>query len=107
MTTSAGEIQKQLELARLRRCRSGLVRLGQRALLTRLIDHETATIDDVRAAVTLPPDISPKLFGSVPGPLVALGLIQADGYAKTTRSIGHRRPIQVWRLIDRNAALAW
>ena len=33
--------------------------------------------------------------------------IEADGFAKSRRPDAHARPVQVWRLVDRAAALAW
>jgi hypothetical protein len=82
--------------------------LGRRALLARLLDRGgTATADDVRGAVELPPGIDPKLFGRVPGPLARLGLIKRAGFVKTTRPTAHARLVSAWQLLDRRAALAW
>ena len=80
---------------------------GRRALLTALCDRGTATADDVRAVVELPPEVNPVCLGTVPGPLAAAGIIEADGFAKSTRPESHARPVQLWRLADRAAALAW
>jgi hypothetical protein len=88
------------------RC-AALVRRGQRALLLRLLDAGTATADDVRDAVELPAGVGPRCFGAVPLPLAELGIISAAGYTPTRRPEGHARPITVWELADRAAALAW
>jgi hypothetical protein len=72
-----------------------------------LLDAGTATADDVRAAVELPPGLNPKLFGAVPGPLAEAGLIQAVGYVPTTRKEAHARPVMRWQLAGSAGALAW
>ena len=87
--------------------RDVLIRRGRRALLTALCGRGVATADDVRAAVSLPPGVNPVCLGTVPGPLAAAGIIEADGFAKSTRPESHARPVQRWRLVDRAAALAW
>jgi len=81
---------------------------GRRALLEALLaGNGIATIDDVRARVELPPDIDPVLFGAVPGYLARAGIIAAEGFARVTRREAHARPVQRWRLVDRQAAVAW
>src|SRR5262249_45353410 len=83
------------------------VRRGRRALLARLLAAGTATADDVRAAVELPPGLNPTLFGTVPGQLAEAGIIRAAGFVPTARPQGHARPVQLWQLTDRTAAVAW
>ena len=80
---------------------------GRRALLTTLLYRGTATADDVRGALNLPGNIDPVCLGAVPGPLVRAGIIEAAGFAKSRRADAHARPVQVWHLSDRVAALAW
>ena len=61
---SEGERLKAAALALLEARRECYVRRGRRALLQAMLDGDgTATADDVRAAVELPADIDPKLFG--------------------------------------------
>ena len=67
----------------------------------------TATTDDVRAVVELPPDIDPKLFGTVPHRLAYDRVIRNAGRVKTTRAIAHGRWVELWGLADRAAAEAW
>jgi hypothetical protein len=102
-----GEALKLAAHALLAARREVYVRRGRRALLLRLLAAGTATADDVRDAVELPPGINPKLFGAVPGLLAAAGIIEAVGYTRTARKEGHARPVLRWRLADRAAALAW
>jgi hypothetical protein len=101
-----GERRKHAALDTLAARREALVLRGRRALL-RLLDHPTATADAVRAAVQLPSGISPRLFGAVPGPLAAAGIIRAVGYAATARAVAHVRPLTVWALVDADAARRW
>jgi hypothetical protein len=73
----------------------------------RALDHGTATADDVRADVPLPDAIGPRAYGAVPLPLSELGIINHGGYTPTRRPEGHARPIAVWALSDRAAAIDW
>ena len=87
--------------------RARLVRLAQRALLAHLLDAGTATADDVRAAVPLPHGIDPRVYGAAPDPLVEAGAIHHAGYTRSCRPVAHARPVVVWELADRDAAVAW
>ncbi len=102
-----GEQRKADAMALLAKRREIYVNRGRRALLRALLHSGTATADDVRAVVKLPPGTGPKLFGSVPGALVRAGIIRADGFGKTSRPEGHARPVTVWKLVDRAGALRW
>lgn len=102
-----GERQKDKALDLLSCRREAYVQLGRRALLERLLESEAATADDVRQSVKFPEGISPKCFGAVPGPLEKMGIIVPDGFQKTARPAGHARPVTVWRLRDRAAAVEW
>jgi len=108
MTSQAnGKERKRAELASLRERRAVFVRRGQRALLERLLQSDTATADDVRQTVELPNGLDPKLFGAVPGPLARAGIIEQAGYRATERPKAHSRPVIVWRLRDSEKALGW
>jgi hypothetical protein len=76
-------------------------------LLVRLLDANTATADDVRATVKLPPELNPTPFGTVPGQLAEPGIIRPAGFVRTKRPEGHARPVLLWQFADRTAALAW
>lgn len=84
-----------------------LILRARRALVAVLLENDTATIDDVRDRVPLPDGVNPKAFGPVPSELAIAGIIVGDGYAKSIRPESHARPVQVWRLVDRGAALTW
>jgi hypothetical protein len=105
--SSEGERLKLKAFSLLEVRRQALIRRARRALLAVLIDRGEATADDVWAVVTVPQGINPKLFGAVPGELAALGIITAEGYAKSARREAHARPVQVWLLADSDAAVRW
>lgn len=94
-------------MCRVRRLRKGVVLRARRALLTVLLERGEASADDVRAAVALPEGVNAKVFVAVPGTLAELRLIEHVGFAKTNRKTAHARPISIWRLLDRVAALTW
>lgn len=102
-----GQRRKRRTLTALEARRELFVLRGRRALLATLLDAGAATIDDVRDVVTLPADIDPKLFGSVPSQLAFAGIIRADGFVKTSRPKAHARPIQRWALVNRDRAERW
>ncbi len=102
-----GKRRKADALALLEARREVYVLRGRRALLQTLLALGSATADDVRELVDLPPGIDPKCFGTVPGPLARAGIIRADGFAKTCRPEGHARPVTIWTLIDRCKAERW
>jgi len=102
-----GERRNRRTLTALEARREVFVLRARRVLLLKLLEAGSATADDVRDAVTLPVDIDPKLFGSVPSQLAFAGIIKADGFVKTSRPKAHARPIQRWTLVDRGKAEQW
>lgn len=107
MRTAAGEAAKLEALELLESRRALYVLRGRRALLRRLLDMGEGTCDDVRAVVKLPEGIGPKLFGAVPGPLVHARIIERVAFTETKRREGHARPVSVWRMVNRAAAIYW
>lgn len=87
--------------------RERFVRAAQRQMLLHLLEYETATIDNVRAVVSLPEDIAPCLFGPSIRALSVGGLIERVGFEQTSRPVAHARENKVWRLTERQAALDW
>ena len=61
-----GERRKLDALALLSAHREAVIRRAQRALLTVLLETGSATVDDVRELVELPPGVGPKCFGAAP-----------------------------------------
>lgn len=102
-----GERLKLSAHATLAARREVFVLRGRRALLAALLEHDTATADDVRAVGVLPAGVNPKCFGSVPGLLARAGLIRRVGFTETARAVAHARPVGVWELANRAAAIAW
>jgi hypothetical protein len=77
LNTAEGCRRKREALAMLEAQREVLINRGRRALLAAMLAGDgTATADDVRADVDLPPSISPNLFGAVPGALSRAGIIR-------------------------------
>jgi len=105
--TADGEARKLNAHALLEARREVYVLRGRRALLAALLAGREATADDVRDAVELPDEINPVCLGVVPGPLARAGIIERVGFVESRRADAHARPVSVWRLADRAAALAW
>jgi hypothetical protein len=80
---------------------------ARRALLGVLLERGSATADDIRELVALPPGVSPKVFGAVAWPLAELRIVERGEYVKSTRPEAHGRPNRQWVLRDRAAAVAW
>ena len=88
--------------------RPGILRRTQRRLLAILLQGGTATIDDVRPDVELPPGVDPRCFGAVPGALARAGIIRCtERFPKSRRPIAHARRNAEWELADREKALEW
>jgi hypothetical protein len=87
--------------------RARFVRLAQRALLECALNCGAATTNDVLAMVALPEGVSAACLGAVPGPLARLCIIRRIGFVDSARARTHGRPVSVWELADRAAALAW
>lgn len=105
--TADGEARKLDAHALLEARREVYVLRGRRALLAALLARGEATADDVRDAVELPDEINPVCLGVVPGLLARAGIIERVGFAESRRPDAHARPVSVWRLADRAAALGW
>jgi hypothetical protein len=102
-----GEKRKADAQALLAEKRESLVRRAQRALVATVLTRGAATADDVRDIVDLPSGVDPKCFGAVPVPLARAGIIRRDGFISTCRPLAHARPVSVWKLVDREAAIRW
>jgi hypothetical protein len=105
--TAEGERLKANALTLLEPRREVFVRRGRRAMLEVLLRSGTATADDVRSAIELPPDLDPRCLGSVPGRLAYAHIIRAAGFVRSARPERHACWVQVWELADRNKALQW
>jgi hypothetical protein len=66
-----------------------------------------ATADDVRDALDLPEGIDPVCLGAVPIALARAGIVRRVGYVPTCRPDAHARPVSLWALADRAAAVRW
>jgi len=106
-TATEGERRKLAAHGAIESRREPFILAGRRALLLTLLKRGQATADAIRDAVDLPAGLDPKLFGAVPGPLAAAGIIAGIGYRKSSRPEAHSRPVKVWGLKNRAAAVAW
>lgn len=102
-----GELRKRDQLQNLEARRETYVLRGRRALLAELLQAGTATADCVYAAVSLPPEVDPRCLGSVPGTLARAGIIRSAGFVKSNRPERHASYLQVWQLVDFQAAVEW
>jgi len=102
-----GDRRKAEAIALLADRRELYVLRGRRALLSALLATGQATADDVRDVVELPNGINPKCFGAVPSALAREGIIRRVGYVPARRPDAHARPVSVWALVDRDAAMRW
>lgn len=105
--TTTGERRKSAAMTLLEGRRELYVLRGRRALLCRLLDTGEATADDVRNAVELSAGIAPVCLGAVPRTLARAGIIERVGFVSSARPDAHARPVSIWALADRAAALAW
>jgi hypothetical protein len=94
-------------LATLRARNASRVRRAQCVMLTLLLERGRCTIDDVRDALGPAGSDPARWLGSVPAELRRAGIIRRAGYAETRRAVAHARPVSVWELADRAAALHW
>jgi hypothetical protein len=102
-----GAARKLSALATLAAWYPDRVRAAQRVLLGLLLDRGQATVDDLRSGLGLRDGEPSRWLGAVPGELRRAGIIARAGYAETARAVAHARPVSVWELRDRAAALAW
>jgi hypothetical protein len=101
-----GEARRDAALNLLRVRRAYLIRDFAAAALRVALDRGEVCADDVRAAVPIPPDISPKLVGVVFRDLGDAGILRRAGFRNSNRPAAHARPLSVWRLADAAGATA-
>ena len=96
------DIQSELEARR-----GYWIEQGRRALLTVALERGAASTDDVHEHVTLPDDIGPCCLGCIPRKLAKTGVIKREGYVPTSRKEAKNRPVSLWIIKDRDAALRY
>ena len=104
---SEGERRKEEAFNTLEAHRARLILAGRRALLLSALRNGSATADDVRDAVKVPPGINPKFLGTVPSPFAKANIIRAKRQVKTRRPVGHARFITEWEITNSVAAMEW
>ncbi len=104
--TSEGEARRDAALGTLRVHRAALIRKFTAAALRFVLAGGEVCADDVRGEIPIPADVSPKCVGVVFRDLSDLGILRRAGYRASARPIAHARPLSVWTLADRDAAVA-
>ncbi len=102
-----GERRRDAALAVLTATRPAVVRRLQRAAVLIALDLGVVTADDVRDVVPIPEGINPKVNGAALNTLAELGILRGRDYIRSRRPVAHARPLRVWHLADRLAALTW
>jgi hypothetical protein len=102
-----GEARRDAALTLLRSRRAALVRDLTRAAVRIALDRDTLTADDVRAIVPIPEGIRPAVLGAAIRELAVAGILRRIDYRRSSRPEAHARPLAVWQLADRGAAVAW
>lgn len=102
-----GELQKDEAFANLEATREWVLLLARRVFATVLLQKGTATIDDVRAVVAIPDGMNPVCMGPVPVPFARQNWIERVGFARTTRTEGHARPVSTWECRSPSAIGQW
>jgi len=103
---SDGKARRDAALNLLRVRRAALIRECTAAALRIALEAGEVCADDVRAVVTIPPGVSPKLMGPVFRDLADARILRRDGYRLSKRPVAHARPLSFWRLADAAAATA-
>ena len=80
---------------------------SRRVFATVLLEKGRATIDDVRAVIVLPVGMNPVCMGPVATPFARLRFVERAGFAQTTRSEGHARPVSIWELKSPHGVAQW
>ena len=103
-----GERRRDEALAILRAHRAALIRELQAAALRVALERGEVCADDVRALVTIPAGINPKVNGAALRELADAGILSNTGtYRRSCRPQAHARVNPVWALADAAGASAW
>lgn len=102
-----GRQRKDNALDLLERTRKAILTAGRRVLLRVALRDGSATADDVRRGVSMPPDIDPVCLGAVPRPLARKGIIKKGGWTTSTRPERHGAMTLKWLVADADAAHDW
>jgi hypothetical protein len=104
--TSKGEAARDAALNVLRVHRAALIRKSTAAVLRFVLAGGQVCADDVRDEIAIPPGTSPTFWGVVFRDLADAGILRRLTYRPSTRAVAHARPLSVWELADRDAAVA-
>lgn len=104
-----GEAGKLLAMSLLREHRYESVLKAQRAMVGLLLRQAEGSVDDLhRVLGEIANDGDPAYWlGAALHGLRLSGVIRKTGFVETCRKVAHRRPVSMWTLTSRPAALAW
>lgn len=102
-----GEARRDAALNHLRIRRADLIRECTAAALRVALEQGEVCADDVRARVSIPEGMSPKLAGVAFRDLADAGILRRVGFRNSTRPAAHARPLSIWQLADAAGAAAW
>lgn len=95
---SDGRAARQLAFDLFRTHRSELIAEASRIMVEIARTRGQVTIEDVRAAMTIPEEHDPRWLGAVPNGLARRGILRRVGFVETKRPKAHARPISLWEL---------
>ena len=102
-----GERRKGEAFSNMEVHREWILLKSRRVFAAVLLEKGRATIDDVRAVVVLPVGLNPTCFGPVATPFARQRFVDRVGFAQTTRSEGHARPVSIWELKSPHGVAQW
>jgi hypothetical protein len=102
-----GRERKRKALDRHEEYRAALLLKARREFIRRGLSGKRMTTDDIRYHINIPDGVDPSFLGAVPKVFANAGIINRIGYEPSGRAEAHTRPISVWKVVQRGAALAW
>lgn len=102
-----GERRKAEAFGKIEANREAILRKARRAFATLGLANGCVTIDDVRAAVELPPGTNPTCFGPVATPFARMKFVERVGFVESARPEAHCRPVGVWEVTSRDGLRLW
>ena len=102
-----GERRRDSAHANLNHYRAVIVRRLQRGFIRLLLRCGEATIDALRAAVSVPTGTDPRVVGAAVRGLTLMGVVISVGRRQSIRAEAHARQLELWAISDRPAAIAW
>lgn len=80
--------------------RAAVIAAAQSAMLDVLRTHPTASADDIRPHVIIPPHVHPSIIGNAIQGLRRDGVIVPESIIATSRPVGHSHLMRRWQLAE-------